>query len=488
MKRSAFFIFAVLLGGCSSKAPVAEEKAEETPPASVSVARATQQDVRDTLSIDGSFALPEGRSTKLAASTAGRLVKVIVKEGDTVKAGQLVATIDTRVLAAQNQSASSAAAAASATSRQSDLALKAAQADQQAGVQAAQLALEVAADERAANIAQAQTEYDRLQAGARPEEIAQAEQTLAQARINRDSAKAQADRDAKLLAEGYVSGQQAEASKSAYAVADSGVKQAQAALDLLRAGTRKEELKASALRLRDAHSLGDKRVAQARAALAQARQGALTVAAKAQETLANRLSAAQKQADAVAAGAALATSEVRSSLSGTVVRRFLNPGDTADPAVPILEIASAGATVDFVGSVSPADASTLSVGMAVLLPHQSGRIVSIGQADPGSGLVAIRAKCSGTAPAGAFVTARVVRSTFAKATAVPAAAVLSHEGKDVVFVVRDGVAHQTEVTLGPEEDGVIAIRKGLAPGETVVLTGGHELSDGAKVEPAKAEK
>ncbi len=477
--------FALLLAACGKPAPTAEAAAEEPVAVTVELANVERRDVQDTLSVDGSLVLPEGASSKLAPGVAGRLLEVRVKEGDRVAAGQLLARIDTRALVAQSQSAAAGAASASATATQTDLALRAAQADQASGVQAARLALDVAVADGRSTVDQAAVELRRLRAGARPQEIAQAQQGVDQARIARDKARLDADRDARLLKEGLVAGSQADASAAALRTAESALRSAQSSLDLVEAGNRPEDVRAGEIRLASARQLAAKRIDQARAALRQAESGRLGVAAKGQEAAAARLAAQQKAADARAAAAGIATGELRSPVTGYVVRRYLNVGDVADTTTPVLAVSATRPGADFVGSVSPGEASGIVPGMAVLLGELGGRVASVGEADPATGLAPIRAHLSGVAKAGGFATVRIVRSTLRGAAVVPKGAVLSREGKDVVFVAKDGTAHLTEVELGPEGNGLVAVRKGVSPGQKVVVLGGHELSDGAKVEAAK---
>ena len=429
--------------------------------------------------------LPEGATSRLAPSVAGKLIEVRVKEGDRVSAGELLARIDTRALVAQSQSAAAGAASAQASATQSELALKAAQADQASAVQAARLALDVAVADGKSSVDQAAVELQRLRAGARPQEIAQAQQAVEGGRIARDKARLDADRDARLLKEGLVAGSQADASAAALRAAESALRSAQSALDLVRSGNRPEDIRAGELRLASARELAAKKVDQARAALRQAETGRLGVAAKGQEAAAARLNAQQKAADARAAASGIATGELRSPISGYVAKRFLNPGDVADATTPVLTVAATHPTVDFVGALSPDEARRVAVGMRVLLGEFGGSVASVGGADPATGLVPIRAHLSGAGGAGGFATARIVLSTLRGVATVPKGAVLSREGKDVVFVAKDGTAHLAEVEIGPQEGGLVAVRKGVAPGQRVVVLGGHELSDGAKIEAAK---
>lgn len=255
----------------------------------------------------------------------------------------------------------------------------------------------------------------------------------------------------------------------------------------MKAGNRPEEIQAAELRLASARQLADKRTEQARATLRQAQAGQLAVAAKTQEAVAARLSAQQKQADARAAAAGIATGEIRSPVSGYVVRRFLNVGDSADPTTPVLAVSTSTLSADFVGSVSPEEAEKVTEGMRVVVGALGGAVSSVGQPDPATGLVPIRAHLAlASAKSGGFVTAKVVLATLKETPTVPKDAVLSREGKDVVFVAKDGTAHLTEVELGPEQDGLVAVRKGVSIGQQVVVLGGHELSDGAKIEAGKA--
>lgn len=64
---------------------------------------------------------------------------------------------------------------------------------------------------------------------------------------------------------------------------------------------------------------------------------------------------------------------------------------------------------------------------------------------------------------------------------VPADAVVSRDGKDLAFVVRDGRASRREVSADAARDGLRRIQRGLAAGERVVLSPPAELVDGGAV-------
>ncbi|WP_145205132.1 efflux RND transporter periplasmic adaptor subunit [Planctomycetes bacterium Poly30] len=64
---------------------------------------------------------------------------------------------------------------------------------------------------------------------------------------------------------------------------------------------------------------------------------------------------------------------------------------------------------------------------------------------------------------------------------VPASAVVTREGQRGVFVVESGVATFRPVTAGPPLGRRVAIEKGLAEGDRVVLTPGTDLDSGSHV-------
>lgn len=483
-------MLALGLIGCGHKEVAAPEP---EPVLTVESAKVTTQDINELVPIDGAFVLSATDFAKLAPVSAGKIQAVFAKEGDKVKKGQLLAKIDTSVLDAQRSSASASSASASALASQSEASLRAAEADYSATVKTAQLTLEATVSEQNANIEQAQIELDRLKAGGRPQEVSQAQQAVKQAQVNRDQAYANAERDKKLLAEGYVSGQQADASKAAFDVAESALIQAKDQLQLVKLGARPEEVKAAESRLSAAKVLGAKKIESARAALDQAKKSRLNLDAKAQEVNAARLNASGKSADTVAAASLAANGEVRAPFDGVVSKRLLGPGDSADATTPVFEISKVGAKFEFLGQVSPRESSELSVGMSVLsedAESPTGVIRSIGVADSQSGQVPIRANFS-SLPAkvssGLFVRINVVQRTLRGITTVPEAAIVTREDKKVVFVIESDVAKMVEVEVGPNNNGNVAILKGLHSGQKVVLVGIHELSDGAKVTEAPAK-
>ena len=65
---------------------------------------------------------------------------------------------------------------------------------------------------------------------------------------------------------------------------------------------------------------------------------------------------------------------------------------------------------------------------------------------------------------------------------VPAPAVLVRNEKNVVFVIKDGLAHQREVQPGLRNDGWLEILSGLNAGEVVVTEGQTQLRDGQPVD------
>ncbi len=171
-------------------------------------ARWQPADPTDRLLVSGNIEITEAQASFKAA---GRIDARLVSEGDVVSAGQIIARLD-RVEFAQQ------------------VAL------QQAEVQAA-----------AADLAE-------LEAGSRPEEIAQGEAVLGRARAEEERWRAEAARQSDLYAQDIVSAREREAADATLAAARAQLRDAEERLALLRKGPRHE------------------RIVQARARLERARQ------------------------------------------------------------------------------------------------------------------------------------------------------------------------------------------------------------------------
>ena len=64
-------------------------------------------------------------------------------------------------------------------------------------------------------------------------------------------------------------------------------------------------------------------------------------------------------------------------------------------------------------------------------------------------------------------------------------ALQQRDGRDVVWLVRDGIVERRAVTVSAASDAEVSIAAGLNPGEQVVIEGQDKLVDGAKVTGTK---
>lgn len=174
MKWFIFFLVLILMVGGyfgyrNFLAPV-------TPTPTVEAQLSLQDSPSSVVSAEG-FVVP-GRWADLSFKVPGRVLEVLVKEGDYVRAGQLLARLD-------NVEARAAVIAAENAVKQAEASVQQAEADvqqAQTGVDRAKAALEVAK----AALLSAQAQLAQVKRGPTPEQIAQAEAAVqtARARLN----------------------------------------------------------------------------------------------------------------------------------------------------------------------------------------------------------------------------------------------------------------------------------------------------------------
>lgn len=166
-----------------------------------------------------------GNIVSVSAKIPGRIIEVLVKEGEQVQAGQMVARIDAREVVAGQAQAKAALAAARA-------------------------------------------KYEELVAGSRPQEIGQARAGVDQARAGVEQARANLDNAAKnyermqaLYGQGAISSSQIDNAHTAYAVAkealqasQEGVNAAGEKLDLTIVGTREEAIRGAQAQVKQAEA------------------------------------------------------------------------------------------------------------------------------------------------------------------------------------------------------------------------------------------
>lgn len=188
-------------------------------------------DASDRILVSGNLELTE---VDLSFKTPGRLVELNVREGDWVKAGDIIARLDGAQLEQQLARDEAAVAAAQSAYRQLQTSIE---------YQAATIESDVAL--RRASLAQAQAQLDELLAGTRKQEIQQAQSAVNDATAGRDLAQQDWDRAETLYGNEDISRAQYDQARARLDSTAAQLRQAQDRLELLQEGPRQEQISAA---------------------------------------------------------------------------------------------------------------------------------------------------------------------------------------------------------------------------------------------------
>ncbi len=110
--------------------------------------------------------------------------------------------------------------------------------------------------------------------------------------------------------------------------------------------------------------------------------------------------------------------------------------------------------------------------------------------DPTTRAVRVRAQIPNSDDAlkpGMFMTVALSVGRVPDAMMVPEEALLAQGGEQFVFVIRDGKATRTRVTIGQRLPGLAQITNGLHADDQVAITGLQQLRDGSRVRQTNAQ-
>ncbi len=434
-----------------------------------------ESQLQNTIEVTGQFVA--GLDAQVGAKIGGRLVSVLVKDGDPVQAGQVVARQETTDLGPRVRQATAAVSAARAQYNQALATAKQGPQRTSAGLQAAE-----------ARLKQARASLEKIRSGARTEERKQARAAVEAARTGMEVARKEMERDIELLAQGAISQSQADRSRAAYAASLAQYEQAMEGERILTNGARTEDITAVEQEVRAAEQAV--RSERANKALDVQFTYAVQSARAALDGALEQLALAQS---------AMSDANIRSPFSGTVSGRPMQAGTYAGPGTPILRVVDTG-SVYFEADVTEDQVSEMTTGLAVQISVKSssrdpipGRVVAVNPVATQTGRlfkVRISVEAAGVVKAGMFGTASIQLGTPVQAITVPMSAVLGSGSDRYVFVIQKLKAVRKDVAVVSQRDGQLQV-EGIQPGEALVIEGQTSLRPGAEVKldaPAKESK
>ncbi len=255
----------------------------------------------------------------LSFKVAGKLIERTAGEGDSVKKGQLIARLDDTQTQRQKMSQQ-----ASVETAQSQLAQSGTTLEWQRATLEGDLGL------RRAEVAQARAVLDQMLAGARPEEIQQAEAAAADARTQNEQARLDWERAQTLYKNDDISTAQRDQAQSRFNSTSAVLKQAQQRLAMVREGPRKEEIAVARAQLE-----------RARAALRISEANRIELRRRGEEIGARRSEVERARQQLGVAESQLQDTAIYSPVDGVVLVKAAELG----------EVLAAGTTVVTIGEV-----------------------------------------------------------------------------------------------------------------------------------------
>jgi RND family efflux transporter MFP subunit len=480
-------------------APTAEART-----APVVVAEAREGQVATTLEEQG--VLVAETEAPIAPQVMARAIEVFKREGDLVRAGEVIARLDDQEL--QNAHAAqvaevagaretAAAQAAEAARAREDIAARTADVSAAEAGMAAQLS-DIDAARQTVAAQQADVEGARQTVAAQQAEVERLRENLAAAKVAAATQRSRTARDKVLYANKAIALEQWEASQTAEAQADAAVAALQRQIESVSRNVDAARQRVTALErgvdaakqrvvsLQRGVESTRQRIASLKALVADARQHQIAQ----RQTAA----AAGRKVTALASTAAMAATRVsytviRAPYDAIVTARLAEPGTLLAPGQPIYRVLRPG-SVKITANVPQEAMDELRIGTPVRLVSQGQtRRASVSRLYPalsGARLGTVEIDLP-TAPFGlkSGSTLQVVLEMNSRRGVVaPAGSLLESDRGQVVYVEANGQISARRVQVVARGADEIVVDRGLAPGDAVVVALPAELMalhDGQRV-------
>ncbi len=418
-------------------------------------------------------------SVTLSSKISGKVATVYVREGDVVRKGQTVATLDRSDAEAQLRQAQAGLQSALARLSQAQTSANVVSVHSAATIQQAKAGLEAA-----------EATYEKVLKGARSQERMISESQVVTAKAGLDNAQANLKRYKQLFQEGAIAAAQLEVSQTQYDVALAQYNAAKQGLSLVEEGARSEDVRAAATQ-----------VTQAKEALKTAKANAAQNELSKEDIKNAKAGVAQAEAQVALAQEQLNNTSIVSSINGIISKRMTEPGQMASPGAPLMEAVDLN-SVFFQANVSETLLARVkpSQVVTVIVDAYSDRVFS-GKVEKiyptttgGARSFDIRVNVpnqNNELKPGMFARGSIITSVNGGAMLIPVDAIEERNGESIVFVLKGNTVKKRIVTKGMTNTDFVEVLPPthLNPGDAVVISGHENLEDGSKVYvPGATEK
>lgn len=464
MTGALTLLFATSLSGCQPKPVQSKSPAEK--PISVALVEAKTSDEFAETVISGS--LTSNREAIVSAEVGEKLISWPVKIGEPVRAGQPIASLDSRLASAQLAQAEAQLVQARAAKMQLTAELQRVTQETLAQVNSAR-----------AGLLQAQAGRSKAESYTRTQELNQAETRLKQALADEDLAAKELSRFTELVREGAASQQTLDQVRAKFTVSKQTRIAAEEGVSLAKEGARSEDKTA------------------ARAAVMQADAGlqsALSRPAKL-ESLRQGISAAEGQIQAAQATVRLARINlgkhtITAPFSGRVLLTYSELGEMVSPGKPLLSLGETR-VLKLKFSLPETARTQFKPGPIAFtldsFPNKkfTGNVASLGfTADSRARAFAIEGSVDNSSESllpGMVAKIHLPGLVKTRRVLIPADALVIDGTTFSVYVFQTGKAEKRRILMGGKVGDEIEVLDGLNAGEKLIRSP-KGLSDGAFVE------
>jgi HlyD family secretion protein len=442
---------------------------------------------------------------QLSARAAGRVLAVNFREGQVVRAGQVVVQQDTTDLQANVRQARANIAQAEANVSSNIAKVSQARTNYTLQVQTAKQAVAQAK----AQVANAKQNYLKIKRGSRPQQVLQGQSQVALAKANLDNAQTILTRNQSLFAQGAIAKSDLDTAQTNYTVQVETYKNAQQSLSLTREGSQTEDIGAAQAQLQQQQAGLNTAIANQQQV--QVRQQDILAA---QDAVRQAKAAVQQQEATLAFNQQqVANAYIKSPIDGIVAAREVEPGQVASPGTNLMRVVGLG-SVYYEPTISETDFASTHVGNSVTvqvdaLPGKSyqGKISSVYPAASATNRVfSLRvtvANPNNELRPGMFARGSIITRIARNVPVVPATALVplasqqgfqANESSDepiaagtqtaaqqVVVVGPNNTAQPRPVKIGIQNQQQAQITSGLQAGEKIVIVGQQGLKRGDKL-------